>query len=207
MPSILDFLNTANGNELVYKISENTSENKVKVTAALGLVFPILLGAIKNNLSSAEGKNHLNDTLSENTYNEGLINNIKNQDPAEIKEEGEKILDKYLGFNQEATYKVIGSILQISESSVSVIFKMAAPVLLRILSAQKSKEDIEASDLETLVDSVLGSSSKFDPSLIQTILTKSSEPNIIDDVQGMALGGNKSEKKDGGILGGMLGGK
>lgn len=206
MPSILDFLNTANGNELVYKISENTSENKDKVTAALGLVFPILLGAIKNNLSSAEGKNHLNDMLSENTYNEGLINNIKNQDPAEIKEEGEKILDKYLGFNQEATYKVIGSILQISESSVSVIFKMAAPVLMRILSAQKSKEDIEASDLETLVDSVLGSSSKFDPSLIQTILTKSSEPNIIDDVQGMALGGNKSEKKDGGILGGMLGG-
>jgi len=97
--------------------------------------------------------------------------------------------------------------LQMKETSVSAIFKIAAPVLMSILSIQRRNEDIEDSELEILIDSVLGSSSKFDPSLIQTIITKSSEGNIVNDVGGMILGGGNNGKKDGGILGGMLGGK
>lgn len=205
MASILDFLNTPKGEEFISKASEKTSENKEKVTAALGLGFPILLGALKNNISSAEGKKRLNEALEEK--DKKIIENVRDINPSKLVEEGDGILRHILGSNQNAFISVIATTLQMKESSVSDILKMASPLLMSILSTQKEKEKIDASGLETLIDSVLGSSSKNDPSLVQTFLEKSKEGNIIDNVEGMIFGGNKKEKKDGGILGGMLGGK
>lgn len=207
MASILDFLNTPKGKEFISKASEKTSESKDKITAALGLGFPILLGAMKNNISSAEGKESLNNALKDKDHDEKLIANIKDINPSELIKEGGGILNHILGTNQNAVVSIIATTLQIKESSASDILKMASPLLMGILSTQKKRENIDASGLQTLIDSVLGSSSKFDPSLVQTFLEKSKDGNIIDNVEGMIFGGNKNGKNDGGILGGMLGGK
>lgn len=207
MASILDFLNTPKGEEFISKASEKTSENKDKITAALGLGFPILLGAIKNNISSAEGKERLDEALQDKDHNEKILANMKDIDPSKLVKEGDGILRHILGSNQNAFISVIATTLQMKESSASDILKMASPLLMSILSTQKKREKIDASGLETLIDSVLGSSSKYDPSLVQTFLEKSKDGNIIDNVEGMIFGGNKKGKKDGGTLGGMLGGK
>ncbi len=207
MASILDFLNTPKGEDFISKVSEITSEDKDKITAALGLSFPMLLTAMKNNISSAEGNNSLYKALQEKDNSEKLLENIKDLDASKLIAKGGGILDHILGSNQNALTAVIASTLQMKESSASDILKMASPLLLSILSTQNKREKLDATDLEALVDSLLGSSSKFDPSLVQTFLEKNKDGNIIDNVEGMIFGGSKNDKKDGGILGGMLGGK
>lgn len=207
MASILDFLNTPKGEEFITKASEKTSEDKDKITAALGLGFPILLGAMKNNISSAEGKESLNDALQDKHHNEEIIANIKDIDSSELIEQGEGILGHVLGSNEKNFISVIAGTLQIKESSAADVLKMAAPLLMSILSTQKKRDNIDVRNIETLIDSVMGSSAKFDPSLVQTFLKKNKEGNVIDDVTGMIFGGKKKGKNNGSTLGGMLGGK
>lgn len=207
MASILDFLGTQKGEEYISLATEKTSESSENVTAAFGMVLPLLLGAMKRNIASPGGLERLNSALDENTSGEDFLNNIKNLDPSELTEKGTENLDKILGTNKVAIFTTVGSILQMKESSVEIISKMAALLLMNVLSTQKHKEKIASSGLVTLVDSTMGSSSKFDASLVDTFLEKSKDGNIIRDVEGQVLGGDKNGKKDGGILGGMLGGK
>ncbi|MCM4160329.1 DUF937 domain-containing protein [Antarcticibacterium flavum] len=207
MASILDLLNTQKGKELITKASERTGESKEKVTGVIGIALPLLLGAMKRNISSAEGKNSLNRALNEEKHGEEYLENLENIDPQEMTSEGGKILNHILGENQNNIISTVATTMGMKNSNAAEITKMLAPLLLSVLASQKRKEKVEEPGLENLISSVLGSSGKFDDSLIETLLDNKGDINIINDVKGMILGGGKTGKKDGGILGGMLGGK
>ncbi|UJH91823.1 DUF937 domain-containing protein [Antarcticibacterium sp. 1MA-6-2] len=207
MASILDLLGTQKGEEFIAKASEATSESKENVTGVLGMALPILLGSMKNNINSSEGEKSLDNALNSEKHGDDFLTNLSNGNSSEMTAEGNKILDHILGDNQGNIVSVISNTLGIEKSSVSKIIKMAAPLLMSILSSQKKKTNTASSGLKDLLNSVMGASGKFDNSLIETILNGKGDGNILNDVKGMALGGGKSGKKDGGILGGMLGGK
>lgn len=207
MASILDLLNTNKGEELISKASERTSESKEKVTGIIGMALPLLLGAMKRNINSFEGKKDLDQALNNEKHGEAYLENLEKIDPVEMIEDGSKILDHILGDKQNNIITTIAATMGLKNSTVAEITKMLAPILMSILASQKRKEKVEMSGLEDLLSSVMGSSGKFDNSLIETLLDKNGDSNVINDVKGMILGGGKSGKKDGGILGGMLGGK
>lgn len=207
MASILDLLNTTKGEVLVNKAKQKTSESNEKIIAVLGMGMPILLGAMNKNISSSEGKESLNNALNSPKHSQEVLEKLKETDPDILATEGDRILNHILGPNKQNIISTLGSTLQMKDSSIADILKMAAPVIMSILSTQKKNENIEPSGLESLINSVLGSSAQFDSSLIETFLDKNKDGNIIDDVGKMILGGGKKGEKDGGILGGMLGGK
>jgi len=205
MASILDLLNTSMGEDFIAKASDSTSENKDNISAALGMALPILLGAMQKNIKTNSGAESLNNALSNNKHGDALLSNLKSVNATDMSSEGEKILGHLLGGKQDMVTKTIGSTLNMNESSVSSIIKMAAPLLMSILASQKSKENVPSSGLGGLLNSVMGSSGAHDASLIETLLDKDGDGSVIDDVTGMIFGGNK--KGGGGLLGGMLGGK
>lgn len=205
MASILDLLNTSMGEDFIAKASDSTSENKDNISAALGMALPILLGAMQKNIKTDSGAESLNNALSSNKHGDALLSNLKSVNATDMSSEGEKILGHLLGGKQDMVTKTIGSTINMKESSVSSIIKMAAPLLMSILASQKSKENVSSSGLGGLLESVMGSSGAHDASLIETLLDKDGDGSVIDDVAGMIFGGNK--KGGGGLLGGMLGGK
>lgn len=207
MASILDLLNTDKGEEIISKASERTSESEEKVTQVIGMALPLLLGAMKRNISTPEGKNDLNRALNSEKHGANYLENLGNMDAEEMTEDGGQILDHILGDKQNNIITTIATTLGMKNSTVAEITKMLAPMLLSILATQKKKANVEASGLEELISSVMGATGKFDNSLIETLLDSKGEINVINDVKGMILGGGKSGKKDGGMLGGMLGGK
>lgn len=205
MASILDILNTSVGEDFIAKASKNTDENKDNISAALGMALPILVGAMKKNIKSGTGEESLNKALNNNKHGDALLDNIKSVDSSNMSAEGEKILGHLLGGKQDMISKTIGSTLNMNESSVSSIIKMAAPLLMSVLASQKRKDNVPSSGLGTLLDSVMGSSGAHDASLIEKLLDRDGDGSVIDDVSGMIFGGNK--KSGGSLLGGMLGGK
>jgi hypothetical protein len=207
MASILDLLNTDKGEEIISKASERTSESEEKVTQVIGMALPLLLGAMKRNISSPEGKKDLNRVLNSEKHGANYLENLGDMDPEEMTEDGGQILDHILGGTQNNIITTIATTLGLKNSTVAEITKMLAPMLLSILATQKKKANVDASGLEELISSVMGATGKFDNSLIETLLDNKGDINVINDVKGMILGGGKSGKKDGGILGGMLGGK
>lgn len=207
MASILDLFSTKTGEDLVSKISDHTSEEKNQVTAVLGMALPTLLGAMLKNIRTEEGAKNLNSALESEDHGEFYIRELKKANASQMSLEGDKILDHILGHNKTKVTKTISDTLQVRETSVLEITRMAAPLLLNILSAQKKKEKIDIPDLANLLKSVMGNSTKFDNSLIETLLNKGEDIQVIKDVEGMVLGGGTKGNKNGGILGGMLGGK
>jgi len=208
MASILDLLNTDKGSEFISKAMDKTGESKDNITTTLSLVLPVLLGAMKKNIQDENGARELNSALNDPKHGQKFLDNINNKNPSAMASEGGKILQHVLGPNQENLNKTLATTLGIKQSSISEIIKMAAPLLMSVLASQKKEAKVETSGLDNLIESVMGSSGKFDSSLISTFLDKNKDGSVIDDISGMIFGGNnKSKKGKGGILGGMLGGK
>lgn len=206
MASILDLLNTQMGEELVKKASSKTSEDKGKVTSALGMALPLILGAMKRNTKDPEGAENLDKALRSEKHNGDVLNNLEEKDADELTGEGSKILNHVLGSRQSGISKTIAGALNMNETSVNKILEMAAPVIMGLLGQQKRKDNVGASGLSGLLGSVMGSNSSHDQSLVETLLDADGDGSVIDDVAGMVLGGKKG-KKGGSLLGGMLGGK
>ena len=206
MASILDLLNTQMGEELVKEASSKTSEDKGKVTSALGMALPLILGAMKRNTKDPEGAENLNKALQSEKHNGDVLNNLEEKDAEELTGEGSKILNHVLGSRQSGISKTIAGALNMDETSVNKILEMAAPVIMGLLGQQKRKDNVGASGLSGLLGSVMGSNSSHDRSLVETLLDADGDGSVIDDVAGMVLGGKKG-KKGGSLLGGMLGGK
>lgn len=208
MASILDLLNTDKGSLFVTKAMDKTGESNDTINIALALALPILLGAMKKNIQDEKGARELNSALNDTKHGKEFLDNLNHKKPSVIASEGGKILEHVLGSKQEDINKTVATTLGIKESSISDIIKMAAPLLMSVLASQKKEENVETSGLDNLIESVMGSSGKFESSLISSFLDKNKDGSVIDDISGMIFGGNKKSKKgNGGILGGMLGGK
>ncbi|TDN85867.1 uncharacterized protein DUF937 [Salegentibacter sp. 24] len=206
MASILDLLNTQTGNQLVSKASMKTSEEEGKVTSVLGMALPLILGAMRRNTKDPQGAESLNKALQNEKHNGDVLNKLEDKNPEELIGEGSKILNHVLGTNQSGVSKTVAGALNMNEASVNRILEMAAPVVMGLLGQQKRKDNVGASGLSDLLDSVMGSSSSHDQSLLETLLDANGDGKITDDVAGMIFGGKKG-KKGGSLLGGMLGGK
>lgn len=207
MASILDLLNTRNGEHFIAKASKKTSEDKGSVTSILAMGLPILLATLKKNIGSNGGEKELDSALNSKEHGEDFLVNLDSQDPTELISRGDKILDYILKSGKETIFTTISTTLNVKESSVAQTLKMVAPLLMSILASQKRKEELNSRDMGSLLDSVMGSSGEFDPSLIETLLAGKGDANVINDIKGMILGGGNKDKKDGGLLGGMTGGK
>ncbi|PTX43226.1 uncharacterized protein DUF937 [Christiangramia gaetbulicola] len=207
MASILDILNTPAGEALINGASKKTSEEKEKVTSALGMALPLLLGAMKNNARSKEGAANLNAALNSDKHDGSLLEQLQELDPDYLHTEGDKIVNHILGEKQDNISSNLGSALNMDKDKLSAIIKMAAPLILSILGSQKRKDSVSEDGLTDLLGSVLGSNSKHDTSFLETILDRDGDGSIIDDIGGMILGGGKPDKSDGSILGGFTGGK
>lgn len=206
MASILDLLNTQTGEQLVNKASAKTSEDKDKITSALGMALPLILGAMKRNTKDPKGAESLDKALQSERHNGDVLNNLEDKNSEELASEGSKILKHVMGPKQSGISKTIAGALNMDTTSVNKILEMAAPVIMGLLGQQKRKDNIGASGLPELLGSVMGSNASHDQSLIETLLDADGDGNVIDDVAGMVFG-NKKGKKGGSLLGGMLGGK
>ncbi|WP_289023865.1 DUF937 domain-containing protein [uncultured Salegentibacter sp.] len=205
MASILDLLKTQVGEQLVNKASEKTSEDKEKVSTALGMALPLIIGAMKRNTRDPEATKNLDKALQSEKHNGDVLNNLENREAEELSQEGSSILSHVLGAKQNGINKTLAASLNMDESSVKNILEMAAPVIMGLLGQQKRKDNVSASGLSGLLDSVLGSNSSHDQSLLETLLDSDGDGSVIDDVAGMVLG--SKNKKGGSLLGGMFGGK
>ncbi|WBL23763.1 DUF937 domain-containing protein [Zunongwangia sp. HRR-M8] len=203
MASILDILNTNLGNELISKASNETGESSEKVSSVLSMVLPIILGNFKNKIQ--EGSiDSLYELLEEAPDPFKFLKIFSEKDNKELIKCGEDYSEIILGENLENIAKTISDSLSIPPNLVQKIAKLAIPVTIAVLSIQKQKENLKNDDIELLIDSALGSSSKYNNSFLEVILDHQEGANIINEASGMVLG--KHNKKES-VLKGYTGGK
>ncbi|MCZ4319569.1 DUF937 domain-containing protein [Aequorivita viscosa] len=210
MPSILDFLSSDAGKQLVGAASAKTGQSPEKTANVLSLALPVILGAMQKNAATPQGAQSLNAALENNRHDGSILNQLSDllankSGDSNLMHDGAGILNHVLGGNQQKVQQGISKVSGVDANSVAKIIQMAAPIIMGILGSQKRKDNVDENGLGDLLGSVMGKNTNHDKSLLTTLLDADGDGSVVDDIAGMVLGGKKKKGGIGGMLGGLFG--
>lgn len=205
MSGITDLLNSDMGKELVSSISQKTGIDASQATNVVSSGLPALMGAMQNNLSSADGASGLLSALTSGKHDGSILDNLGGFLNGGDFSDGSKILGHVLGGNQDTMVQGLSSKTGVDSSIISKILPMLAPIVMGYLGKQtKSKGVSNGSDLSGMLGGLLGGAGGN--SMLTSVLDQNGDGKL--DVSD-AMSALSGKKKGGlaGLLGGLFGKK
>ena len=197
------------GKQLISGVAGQTGQPENKTADVLSMAMPLLLGAMKKNVSSPQGAEGLMNALS-SKHDGGLLDNLGGLFGGGVDEsvinDGAGILSHVFGGKQANVENALSQKSGLDAGSVAQILKIAAPLVMAYLGKQKAQSNVnDANGLNSLLGSMLGGQPEQNQSLITTLLDADGDGSVLDDVAGMVMGTGKKKGGLGGLLGGLFG--
>ncbi|WP_452218712.1 DUF937 domain-containing protein [Lacinutrix undariae] len=211
MSGILDLLNGDLGKTLISGVAGQTQQSESKTQDVLTMALPVLMQAMKRNAATPEGAEGLMSAITNSKHDGSLLDNLGGLFSGGVDDnvlsDGSKILGHVLGSKQDNVTTALGAKSGMDAGSVAQILKVAAPILMSMLSKKASQDSVSSSSgLEGLLGGLIsGNSQDQEQSFLESILDADGDGSVIDDVAGMVLGGDKNKGGIGGLLGGLFG--
>ncbi len=209
MSGLLDLLNSPMGKQLISGVAGQTGQPENKTADVLSMAMPLLLGAMKKNVSSPKGAEGLMSALS-SKHDGSILDNLGGLfgggvDDSVMKD-GAGILSHVFGGKQPQVENALSQKSGMDAGSIANILKIAAPIVMGYIGKQKAQSNVsDANGLNSLLGGLLGGQPEQNQSLITTLLDADGDGSILDDVAGMVMGGGKKKGGLGGLLGGLFG--
>jgi hypothetical protein len=209
MSGLLDLLNSPMGKQLISGVAGQTGQPESKTADVLSMAMPLLLGAMKKNVSSPQGAQGLMSALS-SKHDGSILDNLGGLFGGGVDEsvmnDGAGILSHVFGGKQPQIENALSQKSGMDAGSIANILKIAAPIIMGFLGKQKSQGNVsDANGLNGLLGGMLGGQPQQNQSLISTLLDSDGDGSILDDVAGMVINGGKKKGGLGGLLGGLFG--
>tara|TARA_R110002051_G_scaffold165130_2_gene235935 strand:- start:55486 stop:56118 length:633 start_codon:yes stop_codon:yes gene_type:complete len=209
MAGLLDLLNSPMGKQLISGVAGQTNQPEGKTADVLSMAMPLILGAMKKNVSSPEGAAGLMSALS-GKHNGGILDNLGGLFGGGVDEsvmaDGAGILGHVFGGKQANVENALSQKSGLDAGAIAQILKIAAPIVMGYLGKQTAQSNVsDGSGMNALLGSMLGGQPQENQSLITTLLDADGDGSILDDVAGMVMGSNKKSGGLGGLLGGLFG--
>ena len=206
---LLDLLNSPMGKQLISGVAGQTGQPENKTADVLSMAMPLLLGAMKKNVSSPQGAEGLMSALS-SKHDGSILDNLGGLFGGGVDEtvmnDGAGILGHIFGNKQPQVENALSQKSGLDAGSIANILKIAAPIVMGFLGRQKAQSNVsDANGMNSLLWSMLGGQPQQNQSLITTLLDADGDGSILDDVAGMVMGGGKKKGGLGGLLGGLFG--
>lgn len=159
MSGITDLLNSDMGKELVSSISQKTGIDASQASNVVSSGLPALMGAMQNNLSSADGASGLLSALTSGKHDGSILDNLGGFLNGGDFSDGSKILGHVLGGNQDTMVQGLSSKTGVDSGIISKILPMLAPIVMGYLGKQTKNNGVSnTSDLGGLLGGLLGGS-------------------------------------------------
>lgn len=213
MSSILDLLNSDLGKSLINGAAAKTGQSTEKTSNVLSQAMPLILGAMQRNAATPQGAQSLNKALEDPRHSGGgmmdLLGGLMGGgDSSSLLNEGAGILGHVLGGKQPQVENALSKTSGMDTDSIAQILKIAAPIVMGMLSKQKQESNIDQNGIGGLLGGLMGGgNSGGNQSFLESILDANNDGSIIDDVAGMVMGGSQKKGGLGGLLGGLFGKK
>ncbi len=209
MSGLLDLLNSPMGKQLISGVAGQTGQPEGKTSDVLSMAMPLLLGAMKKNVSSPEGAAGLMSALS-GKHNGGILDNLGDLFGGgvddSVMQDGAGILGHVFGNKQPQVENALSQKSGLDAGSIAQILKIAAPIVMGYIGKQTAQSNVsDSSGMNALLGSMLGGQPQENQSLITTLLDADGDGSILDDVAGMVMGSNKQKGGLAGLLGGLFG--
>ena len=206
MAGILDLLNSNMGQTLIQGVSKQFNLEEGTSQKAISTAMPLILGAMKNNVSTPDGANGLLGALM-GKHDGSILDKIGdilggNSVNEDVLQDGEGILGHVFQGKQENVAKAVSKSSGIDMGQAMNILKVAGPFIMGYLGKKTRQDGVnDANGIGDLLGGLLGDGHKEQQSLINRLLDADGDGSIIDDVAGMLMGDGK-----GSGLGSLLGG-
>lgn len=209
MAGLLDLLNSPMGQQMISGVAGQTGQSESKTADVLSMAMPLIMGAMKKNVSTPEGAAGLMSALS-GKHDGSILDNLGGLFGGGVDEsvmnDGAGILGHVLGSKQPAVENALSQKSGLDAGSVGQILKIAAPILMGFLGKQTRQNNInDGNAMNALLGSMLGGQPRQNQSLIESLIDADGDGSVLDDVAGMVLGSNKKKGGLGGLLGGLFG--
>lgn len=209
MAGLLDLLDSPMGKQLISGVAGQTNQSESKTADVLSMAMPLLLGAMKKNVSTPDGAQGLMSALS-SKHDGSILDNLgglfQGGVDDSVVQDGAGILGHVFGDKQPVVENTLSQKSGLDAGSVSQIMKIAAPIVMGFLGKQTSQSNVsDSSGMNALLGSMLGGQPQENQSLITTLLDADGDGSILDDVAGMVMGSSKKSGGIGGLLGGLFG--
>jgi hypothetical protein len=210
MSGLLDLLNSPMGKQLISGVAGQTGQPENKTADVLSMAMPLLLGAMKKNVSSSpQGAQGLMNALS-SKHNGSILDDLGGLFGGGVNEsvmsDGAGILGHVFGGKQPQVENALSQKSGMDAASIASILKIAAPIVMGFIGKQTAQNKVsDASGLNSMLGGLLGGQPQQNQSLITTLLDADGDGSILDDVAGMVMGGSKKKGGLGGLLGGLFG--
>ena len=174
------------------------------------MAMPLLLGAMKKNVSSPQGAQGLMSALQGGKHDGSILDNLGGLFGGGVDDsvmnDGAGILGHVFGGKQANVENALSQKSGLDAGSIANILKIAAPIVMGYLGRQTAQSNVsDANGMNALLGSMLGGQPQQNQSLITTLLDADGDGSILDDVAGMVMGTNKKKGGLGGLLGGLFG--
>lgn len=205
MSGLNELLGSPQGQQIISGLARETGQPENKTADLIGMAMPLLLGALKKNVSSSNGAEGVMNALS-TKHNGSILDDLGGLFGGgvspEVEADGAGILGHVLGNKQSAVVNTLSQKSGLDADSVARILKIAAPIVMGFLGKQQAGQKAgDADGLNTLLGSMLGGQPQENRSLIMNLIDADGDGSVLDDVANMVMGSN--EKKGG--IGGLLG--
>ena len=210
MAGLLDLLNSPMGKQLISGVAGQTKQSEDQTASVLSMAMPLLLGAMKKNVSSPEGAQGLMNALSSGKHNGSILDNLgglfNGGVDDNVMSDGAGILGHVFGNKQPQVENALSQKSGLDAGTVAQILKIAAPIVMGYLGKQTAQSNVsDGSGMNALLGSMLGGQPQENQSLITTLLDADGDGSILDDVAGMVMGSSKKKGGLAGLLGGLFG--
>lgn len=205
MSGITDLLNSDMGKELVSSISQKTGIDASQASNVVSSGLPALMGAMQNNLSSADGASGLLSALTSGKHDGSILDNLGGFLNGGDFSDGSKILGHVLGGNQDTMVQGLSSKTGVDSGIISKILPMLAPIVMGYLGKQTKNNGVSnTSDLGGLLGGLLGGSGGN--SILTSVLDQNGDGKL-DVSDAMSAISGKKKGGLGGLLSGIFGKK
>tara|TARA_R110000796_G_scaffold88850_6_gene192088 strand:+ start:160328 stop:160966 length:639 start_codon:yes stop_codon:yes gene_type:complete len=211
MSGLLDLLSSPMGKQLISGVAGQTGQSENKTADVLSMAMPLLLGAMKKNVSSSpQAAQGLMSALQGGKHDGSILDNLGGLFSGGVDDsvmnDGAGILGHVFGGKQANVENALSEKSGLDAGTVASILKIAAPIVMGYLGRQTSQSNVsDANGMNSLLGSMLGGQPQQNQSLITTLLDADGDGSILDDVAGMVMGSNKKKGGLGGLLGGLFG--
>ena len=193
MTELLSGLMSQFGGDSISQLAKSIGSDEKSTESALGSAMPILLSALAKNSASPQGALSLNNAL-EKDHDGSVLNDLSGfLGGGKAESIGGGILGHLLGSKSVAVENQVAKESGLSSDAVASLLKMAAPVVLGYIGKQKNENGGGIDSLTQILSSVLsGSNVSGSQSMIEQLLDKDKDGDIMDDVADMGkslLGG------------------
>ena len=152
--NMMEILNGQLGGMIAGQIGKAVGLDSKQAESGIGALLPTILGGLMKQSSTPEGASQLDEALSSDDYDGGMLDNLSGMfsgDTSNVSNLGGGLVSMILGDKAGAITNIIGQVTGMKSGSASGLLGLLLPLVMSFLGKQKREQGLDSHGIASLL--------------------------------------------------------